>query len=214
MKRKYFSGKKLVALVCTLMMALQIGSVSVLAAPQIHKAKAEKGGKVEVDFRGKVQYQNPKVTVKDSNGKSYAVRITERDDDEMEFVIKNYKAGTKYTYQISGIRARGEKTYGKVSGTITTPKEAAGVAVKKAKYDRSDRELEISFTGKVRWTKATVKITDGKTTYRARITDRDDDELEVFVSGLKKGTRYQYTITGLNDRKTGKALTLSGNFTA
>ena len=73
------------------LMIVQLGAMPVLAAPQLQKTKYEKNGKVEVDFKGRVQYKNVKVTVKDSAGKAYSAYITDRDDDELEFVVKNYK---------------------------------------------------------------------------------------------------------------------------
>ena len=208
---------RIMAMVCAIVMVLQFGAISAMAAPRIQKAKYEKNGKVEVDFRSKVSYRNLKVTVKDSTGKAYTAVITERDDDELEFVVKKFKAGAKYTYKISGIKARGEKTYGTVSGTFTIPaaKTAApALKVKKAKFDYKDKELDIEFNSKVTYKKTTVTVSDGKKTYKAYITERDNDELEIRVIGLTKGKTYNYTLTGICKKGQTKAVTLKGSFKA
>ena len=216
-KRK---AARITSILVVLVMALQMFSVMAIAAPTVEKVKGKKNGEVEVDFYGKVSYKNLKVTVKDSNGKKYSVRITERDDDELEFKIKNYKAGKKYTYVISGVRQRGEKKYGKVRGVVTIPKTktssnaAAGVKIKKVEYDAEDRELDIDFMKKICWENPSIKITDGTKTYKAWITDYDDDDLEVYVQGLKMGKTYKYTIYGVCARGSAKAGTVKGSFVA
>ena len=213
-KKNMFGTIRIASVFAAALMALQIFTAPVLAAPKTARVKYEKNGVVEVDFRGKVQYRNLQVSVKDSTGKAYAVRINDRDDDELEFTIRNYKAGMKYSYVISGIRAKGEKSYGKVTGVVSIPKETTAVKVKKIKYDVKDRELEIDLNKKVGWKNPSVRITDGSRTFGTRITDRDSDELEVRVSGLTRGKTYKYTITGVVDKGTGKTLTLTGSFKA
>lgn len=117
------------------------------AAALKKKAVYEGYGKVEVKFTSKVQWKSPKVTVKDSSGKSYKVKIREKDNDEIEFRILSYKQGVKYTYKITGVRKQGTSSYGTVSGTVTIPKtkvsEAKAIniarndAVKKYKVSKS-----------------------------------------------------------------------------
>lgn len=118
------------------------------AAPQKKSIKYEGYGKVELEFRSKVQWKNVKVTVKDNTGKSYSVKILDTDSDEIEFKILQYKQGRKYTCTVSGVRQKGNGSYGKVSGSVTIPttkvseRKAVSIAlndaVKKYKIQKSD----------------------------------------------------------------------------
>lgn len=127
------------------------------AAPQKKSIKYEGYGKVELEFRSKVQWKNAKVTVKDSTGKSYSVKILNKDNDEIEFKILQFKQGQKYTCTVSGVRQRRSGSYGKVSGSVTIPttkvSESKAVsialndAVKKYKIKKADAkgiDLDIS----------------------------------------------------------------------
>ena len=189
-------------------------SVAVFAAPKVKKTEYEGRGRVEVDFFGKVKYKNVKVTVKDGAGRKYTARIVEKDNDDLTFVIVNFRKGAKYTYQISGIRAMREQKFGTVKGTVSIPKPGTSLTVKKVKYDREDRELDIEFASKITVRKPSVTISDGTRTYKAVITDRDDDEIEVRVSGLVRGRKYSYTISGISKRGSTAAPQIKGSFVA
>ena len=164
---------QLSAVLCAGGLMLQSG-MPVMAAAQVQKTKYEENGEVDVDFRTRVQYRNPKITVKDNTGKAYTAKITDRDSDELEFVIRGFTPGRKYTYRITGIRAAGEKTFGAVSGTVTIPAKTAAPKIRKVCYDAKDREVEFSLTSKVNWSKAAVTISDGTRSYTARIHQRLD----------------------------------------
>lgn len=88
--------------------------------PSIESTEYEGRGRVEVDFRGRVQYKNAKVTVKDSSGKSYSASITSKDSDDLTFKVKSIKSDKKYTFKISGIRLKGTGSYTSVSGSFHT----------------------------------------------------------------------------------------------
>ena len=206
---------RLAILACGAFMFFQAGTLPVEAAAKVRKAKYEGNGKVDVDFSSRVQYKNPKVTVKDSTGKTYTAKIVDRDSDDLDFVIKNFKEGRSYTYKISGIRKKGEAGYSTVSGKISIPKaKTSGLKVKKVKYDRGDGELEFDLNDKVRWYKPSVTVTGGGKTFTTRITDKDSDELEVKVRGLKRGTKYKYTIKGARKNGATSNTTLTGTFVA
>ena len=117
-----------------------VAAVPAFAAPKVKKAEYEGKGRVEVDFNSKVKYKNVKVTVKDNKGATYSTTINEKDNDDLTFTIKNYKAGRTYTYTISGVRKNKEKTYGKVTGKVTIPAASGTPRVKKTDYDRKDKE--------------------------------------------------------------------------
>ena len=127
------------------------------AAPQKKSIKYEGYGKVELEFRSNVQWKNAKVTVKDSTGKAYSVKILNKDNDEIEFKILQFKQGQKYTCTVSGVRQGRSGSYGKVSGSVTIPttkvSESKAVsialndAVKKYKIKKADAkgiDLDIS----------------------------------------------------------------------
>jgi uncharacterized membrane protein YkoI len=151
--------KRLLASMLALAMAfstLLVMPVSA-AAPQKKGIKYEGYGKVELEFRSKVQWKNAKVTVKDSTGKAYSVKILNKDNDEIEFKILQFKQGQKYTCTVSGVRQGRSGSYGKVSGSVTIPttkvSESKAVsialndAVKKYKIKKADAkgiDLDIS----------------------------------------------------------------------
>lgn len=127
------------------------------AAPQKKSIKYEGYGKVELEFRSNVQWKNAKVTVKDSTGKACSVKILNKDNDEIEFKILQFKQGQKYTCTVSGVRQGRSGSYGKVSGSVTIPttkvSESKAVsialndAVKKYKIKKADAkgiDLDIS----------------------------------------------------------------------
>lgn len=151
--------KRLLASMLALAMAfstLLVMPVSA-AAPQKKSIKYEGYGKVELEFRSNVQWKNAKVTVKDSTGKAYSVKILNKDNDEIEFKILQFKQGQKYTCTVSGVRQGRSGSYGKVSGSVTIPttkvSESKAVsialndAVKKYKIKKADAkgiDLDIS----------------------------------------------------------------------
>ena len=80
---------KLPLLAGSLMMAgslfLAHPALAASTAPKVDSVKYENSKKVEVEFKGKVQYNNPTVTVTDSKGNPYATTIVEADDDDFTF---------------------------------------------------------------------------------------------------------------------------------
>ena len=191
-----------------------ICGLTTFAAPAIRGVEYEGKGKVEVNFAGKVQYKKAKVTVTDSKGKKYKAVILGKDNDELEFKVKGYKAGKTYRFTISGIRNRGEKKYGKAKGKVWIPKTSGKVPVKEIEYDKKDREVSFDFQGKVEWKNLTVQILSGNKNYVVRISEYDDDDLEVLVKSLKKGKVYQYRISGIRRKGDTSFTTISGSFTA
>ena len=74
-------------------------------------------GELELEFSKAVQYNNPKVIIKDAAGKTYTCRISERDRDEMDIIVKNLKSG-KYTVKITGIRLKGNTAWTSVTASF------------------------------------------------------------------------------------------------
>ena len=77
--------KKLLALTLVVLTLISAAIPAMAASASIRKTEYEGSGKVEVDFKKDVQYKNAKVTVKDSSGKSYTAKITEKDEDDLKY---------------------------------------------------------------------------------------------------------------------------------
>ena len=73
---------------------------------------------VEFDFQGRVEWNDPKVTITDSDGKNYVTKIIEKDRDSIEVKVKSLSYGKKYNYKITGIRKAGTKDYVTKKGTF------------------------------------------------------------------------------------------------
>ncbi len=187
--------KRIISAMLVLAVMLCMAVPALAAAPETCRATYEGRGRVEVDFNTDVQYKNVSITVRDPSGKKLSARITDKDDDDLEFSVTGLKADTEYTFVISGVRKEHSGAYGTVKGTFRTPKHELGV--RKAEYDKSDKELELKFYGSVQYKNPRVVIRDaaGKT-YSCRITDLDSNEMEIFVKGLKSG-KYTAKITGI-----------------
>ena len=91
-------------------------------APKKDGTSYEGYGKVEVEFEARVDWKSPKVTVKNSAGKTCKVRILEREDDEITFRIVKFVQGERYKFTISGVRKAGTSGYGKVTGSVKVPR--------------------------------------------------------------------------------------------
>ncbi len=182
--------------------------------PVIARIEYEGGGKVEVDFKSRVSYNSVKVSVKDSGGKAYSAKILERDSDELDFKINSVQSGKTYTFTISGIKRSGTSGYTSVSGSVKVP-SAAKITIGEVEYDAEDRELSVEFAHRVHYknTKVTIKDSSGKS-YSVRIREKENDEMELYASGLKRGKRYTLTISGIKCQSVSTYTSVSKAFTA
>lgn len=112
---------------------------------------------------------------------------------------------------MTGIVAAGASNATSVSGTFSTP-AATSVGVKEAEYDWEDKELTIEFNKYVDLSgaKITVQDSSGKK-YKATVIDWDGDEIEAWVTGLKVGKTYSFSVTGV--KLNGASKTVKGSFT-
>ena len=205
---------KWLVLFCMMTLLSVMCALPVAAAPKVKKTECEKKGIIEVDFRTDVTFKKPHVTVKDTSGKTYKAVIVELDDDDLTFRVKNYRAGKKYSFKISGVRAVGETDYHTVKGTFRIPKKTSKPAIEEVSYDAEDREVEFDFTSRVRWKDAKVTISCGGKQFVQRITEKDHDGIEVSVKALTKGKKYTYKISGVAKSGQKKYVTVKGSFTA
>ncbi len=172
--------------ICLAMVAMILAeSLSVSAsAPSKEKVSYLGSGKVEVDFLGDVEYRKPKVTVKDASGKKYKASIYKLDDDEIKFKIKNYKAGKKYKFTITGIREEYTSKYGKVKGKVTIKKESKkNISLKKAK--------NIAINDAVK----RYQVSKNQVTYLHGKKDWEDGVAVYEVEFLANNMKYEYVVS-------------------
>ena len=115
------------AVMLTMLLASQIGAMA--ASPTVEDVEHKGKGRVEVDFYGKVRYKNLKVSVKDTSGRKYRVTRVRRDDDDVKFTIRNYKAGKTYRITVKGVKMAGTNSFGKATAKLKIPKAAKGKAI-------------------------------------------------------------------------------------
>lgn len=207
--------KRMISILLVLVLFAITALPALAAAPKVKKTEYEGNGVVDVDFAKKVSYKSAKVVVKDPSGQKMAVEIIEKDDDDISFKVSGIEAGTKYRYTISGVRAGKSGSFGKVTGSFKTPaaQGSADVQIKKVKYDRDDKEIEVDFSTKVQYKslKITVENSSGKKMTVKRI-DKDDDDLSFKVSGMKSGT-YTIKISGVSVKGASNYQTVSKTLT-
>ena len=123
MKNKKKTMSAFISIICVTLTVLT--STSAFATtPKKEDVEYKGSGKVEVEFIGNVSWKGtPKVTVKDTSGKTYKTSIISYDNDEIDFKIKSYKTGKKYNFIISKVRKKGTKKYGTVKGSVSIPKK-------------------------------------------------------------------------------------------
>lgn len=205
--------KRIISLLLVLITVFCIPAYAFAATPVIKEVDYEGAGRVEVDFTGKVQYKNLKVTVTGPDGKTVTAKVTEKDSDDLTFVIANAKPGVTYSFKISGIRSGKSGNYQSVKSSVRIP--SVDPLIREIEYDRGDKELEIEFVKRVQYKNLKVTITDanGKTV-SSKISEKNSRELELSVKNLTKGATYKVTISGIRPSGSENYLTITGTFRA
>lgn len=187
--------KRFFALILTLTVLLGVSVPAMAASKDALKVQYEGRGYVEVDFNCRVRYKNTSVTVKDPSGNALAVKITEKDDDDITFHVDGLKPNTKYTFTVSGVKKGQSRSYGTYKGAFRTPKR--GLSVKETEYNCRNGKLELEYRGSVQYKNPKATVTDSEgNTYPCRIIELEGDETEIIVKGLKNG-RYTVKISGI-----------------
>lgn len=177
-------------------------------------ASRNKLAELDVKFSHPVSWsRTAEVTsVTDDEGTASSAYLRDKDSDDCEVAVENMKEGRSYTIVIDGIRRRGTDSFRKLTLEVKIPslKRTAKVKVRKVEVDeenddqdRYQTEIDIKFTSKVTWKRqakvTSVKDSNGKS-YRGILTDRDDDECEVYIKNLKYGKTYTIKISGVKAR--------------
>jgi len=206
--------KKIALALCVFAMVTGFTAVSAMASAKVKEVEYEGNGKVEISFKSHVEYGNVKATVKNAAGKKLTVKVVDKDHDDIDLKVTGLKASSKYTFRISGIRKKGESTYGTVKGSFKVPEKQHGITVKETEYDTHDREVSFDFFEKVEWKNPTVSISDGSKEYVKKIEEKSLREIEVKVKKLTKGKTYSYKISGIRKKGASGYVTLTGTFKA
>lgn len=74
---------------------------------------------LEVEFAGKVEYDQPTVSIQDTAGNVYEAEIRERDRDSVEMRVRGLQRGAEYTITISGLRLPDFANTVSVTGSFT-----------------------------------------------------------------------------------------------
>lgn len=168
---------------------------------------------LEIDFSTKVTWRSTaKVSsIKDNKGVKYTGTLIDKDDDECDIVIPKLKTGRTYTITITGIKKKGTTGYRTLTLTAKVPAASSTsnkkVTVKKVEVDTDNTdhdsyktEIDIDFTTKVTW-RSNAKVTSVKDntgkSYTGILTDKDDDECEVYIKNIKYGKTYTIKISGV-----------------
>lgn len=174
---------------------------------------------IEIDFSCRVSWKrNAKVTVKDNKGKTYRAYLRDKDSDECDIDIFHLKEGCTYTITINGVKKRGTASYRKLTVKVTVPAQKATpkkVKIKKIEAD-DDGKVEIDFATKVSWSRnakvTSVKDNTGRT-YKGYLIERDDDDCEIYIPGMKYGRTYTVQISGIRAKGASSYGTVSAKFT-
>ena len=206
--------RRIIAMLLAVMLLALCASPAMAAAPKVKKVEYEGNGVVEVDFTSKkATYKGAKVVVKDADGNALTAKILEKDKDDITFKVTGLKADSEYTYTISGVRKGKSGSYSKVSGSFRTPSDDP--TIKKVKYDKKDKELEIAFATKVQFKglKVTVKDASGKA-LKVRKIEKGSDDLEMKVAGMKKGKKYAVAVSDVRVKGVGSYVSVTKTFVA
>lgn len=209
-------NRKMIARWMVLVILIAMQAPSALAANAvIRKVEYEGRGRVEVEFKRNVQYENLGLVVKDADKKAVEATIVGFDEDDIEFIVEKVKPNTRYTFTISGVRAGKSGKYGRVKGSFKTPDESKPV-IENVDFDAEDDELEIEFMGRVEYrnAKAAVKDARGNSLF-TEINKKRSDEMELRVAGIVLGEKYTVTVSGVRVKgSTGSYGSASYTFTA
>ena len=73
--------------------------------------------RISLEFLEKVEWSGASVSISDGK-REYVKKIMETDDDNIKVSVRKMKSGKKYTWTISGIRAKGQTEYVTMTGTL------------------------------------------------------------------------------------------------
>ncbi len=209
---------RIAAVMMMTIMVFGSASSAFAAVPTKDDIEYDGGGRVEVEFRGKVDWKAPKVTVTDTTGRKYTATIVKKDNDDITFRINNYKEGTKYNFTISGVKARGTTAYGPFKGSVMIPKAVIKKMPAKPVATKPVATKPVAATATIsKSTAKTTAINNAVSLYKAQKSTVREYEIESDRFGNKAvwEVSFEARRTGYNgwyefefkiDKTTGKVL--------
>ena len=73
---------------------------------------------VEIDFKDKVKWNAPTVSIVDSQGTEYSINILEKDNDSIEVSVNALTIGETYSYTVTGVNSLGQSGSRTLTGTF------------------------------------------------------------------------------------------------
>ena len=73
---------------------------------------------VEIDFKDKVKWNAPTVSIVDSQGNEYSINILEKDNDSIEVSVNALTIGETYSYTVTGVNSLGQSGSRTLTGTF------------------------------------------------------------------------------------------------
>ena len=73
---------------------------------------------VEIDFKDKVKWDAPTVSIMDSQGTEYSINILEKDNDSIEVSVNALTIGETYSYTVTGVNSLGQSGSRTLTGTF------------------------------------------------------------------------------------------------
>ena len=172
-------------------------------------AEYEGFGLVELDLNQKVSWIEPQVEVTDVDGYVYSAEVFRYDRDDVDFLVSDIIEDQVYTCTLSGIETGETATFEFYASSVLSE------MIRSVDYDAEDRELDIEFAMDVQYDAPAVTVTDADgNVYETRISERDDDGLEVRVKGLTRGSTYTVSVSGVKGVAFDTFETYSCEFTA
>lgn len=136
MKQRGFF-RTIIVLIMTASLLL-VGTSIAFAAASPKSITYNGSGRVTVNFKSKVTYDDVAITIKDNSGKKYSTSIKKKSATSIQFLIEGYKTGKTYKVSVSGIGG------GTVAGSfkIYSKSKAISIAKSTAKKDWAAKKYQ------------------------------------------------------------------------
>lgn len=190
----------------------------VVAKAKISKAACTALGKINVTFKGAVEYA-PEVTVeiKSMDGKEIKASISKKTKSMVVVRAAGMVKGEKYVVTIHGVKLKGAEAFDKVSRTFTAKRLKTTIKTKNITEKvsvKAKNTIVVKLKGKASYNQPEVKVVDeNNKEYEAKIVKKTKGNIKVSILNLKKATKYTISITGVKTKKEKNYATITATFT-
>ncbi len=181
----------------------------------VSKVTCTASGKLNVSFKGKVTYTDAlKAVITDEEGKEIKCNISKKNASLLTVSVAGLVKGQKYTLTVEGILAKNAdepativKTF--IAKGMKTACKVSKVSVAKKKF------VTIKMKSSAYYKDASVVVNDvDGNVYDAKIIKKAKGNIKVQITGLKKGTKYTITISGVKTKKEKNFSSITKTFVA